>query len=217
MSSFSFAAVIQWVRPWRVVAALLIATVLFLGRGDEARALTVTGITLNASGAGATSDLSIDIALDADLAPGDSITVTFPADSQPAATGTPWVVPAAVPGVSWAGLIDLAPVIASNAGARTITTTIAAPQIAALPLTLTIPAGAGLTNPAAGGTYRITVAATGNVTNTFDVAITAGAITGGNVTLTPTTVGAQTAGTIAFTLPAALGNGNSIILTFPAG
>ncbi|MEI6137145.1 MAG: hypothetical protein WCQ48_07000 [Chloroflexota bacterium] len=116
-------------RPWRLAAVLIAVTMLFLGRADHAKALIVTGVTMNASGAGAASNLSIDVTLDSDIdatITSKTITITFPADSQPAATGTPWTVAAgnlAAAGVSWSGLADGAPTITGNAGARTITTT----------------------------------------------------------------------------------------------
>ena len=45
----------------------------------------------------------------------------------------------------------------------------------------------------------------------------AGAITGGAVTLSDTSAGVQTAGTVAFTLANPVASGQSIVLTFPAG
>ena len=45
----------------------------------------------------------------------------------------------------------------------------------------------------------------------------AGTITGGAVTLSDTAAGAQTAGTVAFTLANPVPSGQSIVLTFPAG
>ncbi|MGE3856228.1 MAG: beta strand repeat-containing protein, partial [Dehalococcoidia bacterium] len=181
----------------------------------------MTSVTLNAATAGATSNLSIDMQMDSDINPGETITITFPADSTPAATGTPWQVPTSADlsgSVSWAGLTDPAPAITSNAGARTITTTVAILQPAGLPLTITIGAGAGLTNPAAAGTYRVDVTATNNApAQSGDITIlpAATAVTGVTISAAPLTEHTASTVTVAFTPSAtgALGVGNTITVT----
>jgi hypothetical protein len=100
-------------------------------------------------------------------------------------------------------------------------------QSAAVPApTLTFVANGQIVNPAATGTVAITVnASNGDAQGSANVTITAGgggggggaAVTGGAVGLTSSTVGANTAGTVAFTLGAALAPASTITLTFPAG
>ncbi|MFA7295737.1 MAG: hypothetical protein WC211_00960 [Dehalococcoidia bacterium] len=206
------------VRPWRLAAVALVALALLLARVGPAEAAVGVTVTANASAASAASDLTIDVVFDAvPINAPATIVVTFPVG---------WTVPTSADltavGVSWAGLQDVTPTITSNAGARTISTTITVDQVLNGPapaITLTIPNTSGLTNPAVAGSYAITVDAPGSAQGSGSVNITGGApaVTGGAVTLSTSTVGANTAGTIAFTLGGALATGNSIVLTFPAG
>lgn len=207
-------AVVDAVHPWRVVAALLIGLMLFLGRADSAHALTVDSVSLVNSTVSAATDMSIDVSLDTNLDPGDTIVVTFPVG---------WGVPDSADlsgSVSWGGLVDGSPTITSDQTTRTITTTIGQPQFTGIPLTISIGAAAGLTNSGVAANYTVTVDATGNAQGTSgNIAIIAGVpvITGGNVTLASAAAGAQTAGTIAFALGNTVATGDSIILIFPVG
>ena len=83
----------------------------------------------------------------------------------------------------------------------------------------------GIQNPAATGptgTFSIETQDGSGIpidedTSVAAVSLIGGAITGGAVTLSDTAAGAQTAGTVAFTLANPVASGQSIVLTFPAG
>ncbi|GMU40253.1 MAG: transcriptional regulator FtrA [Chloroflexota bacterium] len=129
--------------PWRVAAVAIAALALLLMQTRHAEAAIGVTLTLNDNVAGAQTDLTLDITLDNDLANGETITVTLPAG---------WTVADGdlTGSVSWSGLMDVAPTITGNSAARTITTTTAAGQLAALPgLQIAISPSASIVNPAA--------------------------------------------------------------------
>lgn len=212
MSRFSRVSVS--ISSWRLAAALVAATaMLLLLPASRAQAVTVTTFTLTDPAAGANTAGTLNFQPDAPLNPGDTITLTFPAGWQ--------VQNGALITTNYGGLVLPPASVVGSSGAQTVTITLAAPQLA-IPTSLTIAASAEVKNQAsAGAGLTLDVAATGQAPGTSaPFAVTAGgggAITGGAVTLTSTVAGANTAGTIAFTLPGTVTTGDSIVLTFPAG
>jgi hypothetical protein len=67
------------VRPWHVVAALLVTLALLLIRIEPAQAALGFAVTLNDTAASANTDASMTVTLETDLPRGGTITITFPA------------------------------------------------------------------------------------------------------------------------------------------
>lgn len=200
------------VYPWRIAAVAIAALAMALVQSNEVRAINVMAVALDDFSAGAQTSGTITFQLDAPMNEDDELVLTFDAD---------WVVAnGALTVGNWTGLDNVPKSVTGDSGAGTVTIVIGAGgqgDFAAIPLA--IAASAELVNPATPGNYDISISGDGQALGTTfpPVGITGPSVTGGNVVLTSFVAGAQTAGTIQFTLGAAMTAGQSIVLTFGGG
>jgi len=150
--------VIRQMHPWRVVAvgiAVLMLAVSLVGRAEAAVVVT---FVLNTNTVSANTDASLDILLENDLNPGDTITVTFPAGwgIQDGALTTGGAA------IDVSGFTMPPASVEGDSGARTVTFTMAGIQTSLAAITVTFNPTAEITNPGAPAVgLTVTVDATG--------------------------------------------------------